>query len=657
VKPIERVLIANRGEIALRVMRTCRALGIDTVAVFSDADRDAPHVAAADCAVRIGPPASTESYLNIARIIEAARQTGADAIHPGYGFLAENAEFAEACASAGVIFIGPPPFAIRAMGSKRMAKTLMRDAGVPVIPWAGGEGQDDDQSTDGLVARGLELGFPLLVKASAGGGGKGMRIVAHEGELAASIEAARRESASAFGDGTLLLERYLERPRHVEIQILGDQHGHLVHLFERECSIQRRHQKIIEETPSTAVDDGLRRRMGQAAVDAGKAIGYFNAGTVEFLLAPDGEFYFLEVNTRLQVEHPITECITGMDLVREQIRVAQGEALGYQQADIRSEGAAIECRLYAEDPANHFMPASGRLLDWHIPPFEGLRVDSGVESGVEVSIHYDPMLAKVVTSGRDRAEAIRRMRRALRTLSVQGVRTNRDFLLATLAHPAFAAGEIDTHFIETHMGSHLASSPSAEAVREAALAATLVGNLERPRLLDSLTSGYRNNPYRPQWVDFTLEKDALQVTYTDRGDHYDMAVGDWSGRVEVVDWRPPELVIQLGDDRLQRFRVVRDGLRTFVHDLRCNLMLVEQPRFPERGADKQAGGYGAPMPGKVIAIEVGEGDEVEAGDVLVVMEAMKMEQSIIAERPGHVESVLVEVGEQVDADQILIVIA
>ena len=395
---IQKILIANRGEIARRIMRTCRKMGIATVAVYSEADADMPFVAEADEAILLGPAPSTESYLRIDRVLEAAALTGSDAIHPGYGFLAENAAFAEACGDAGVIFIGPTPDAIRSMGSKREAKALVEKAGVPVIPGYDGSKQDPKV----LAKEAVKVGFPVLLKASAGGGGKGMKLVREEAGLPDAIASAAREGQSSFGDGTLLVEKYIDDPRHVEIQILGDSHGNLIHLNERECSIQRRHEKIVEETPSPALDAALRTEMGEAAILCCKTIGYQNAGTVEFILAPDRNFYFLEVNTRLQVEHPVTEFVTGLDLVEEQILVAQGEALRLSQEAVRFEGAAIEVRLYAEDPAAGFLPQSGKIVDWDLPPAEGLRVDSGVEAGSEVSIHYDPMLAKIITSGESR---------------------------------------------------------------------------------------------------------------------------------------------------------------------------------------------------------------------------------------------------------------
>jgi 3-methylcrotonyl-CoA carboxylase alpha subunit len=457
----EKVLVANRGEIARRVLRTLRKLGISSVAVYSDADAAAAHVAEADEAVHIGPAPARESYLSIDAILEAVRATGADALHPGYGFLAENPEFARRCAEAGVVFIGPSADAIRRMGSKIEAKALMAAAGVPVIPGFACAERGEDE----IAAAAAQLGFPVLVKASAGGGGRGMRIASEAADLSKALVAARREAERAFGDGTLLIEKYFEAPRHIEVQIYGDAQGNVLHLFERECSIQRRHQKVIEEAPSPAVDPPLRSRMGAAAVAAGKALGYVGAGTVEFVLDADGEFHFLEVNTRLQVEHPVTEAITGLDLVALQLSLAAGEPLPFDQNALCVEGHAIEARLYAEDPQRNFLPATGSLalFEWLAQP--GVRVDSGVEEGDSVGVHYDPLLAKLIAHGATRGEAARRLALALRRLAIGGIRNNRDFLVAVLEHPAFLAGELDTHFIERHLPPE-ASTPSA-AVRPA----------------------------------------------------------------------------------------------------------------------------------------------------------------------------------------------
>jgi acetyl-CoA carboxylase biotin carboxylase subunit len=465
---ITRLLVANRGEIALRIIRACREMGIETVAVYSDADATARHVRAADFAVRLGPAPASESYLKIAAVIEAARAAGANAVHPGYGFLSERAAFAEACAAAGLMFVGPPAGAIERMGSKIGARALMEQAGVPVVPGR----TPGDQTDTGVAAAAQEIGFPVLIKASAGGGGKGMRTARDAKTLEEAIPAARREAQAAFGDGTLYVERLIERPRHVEIQIFADDHGNAVHLFERECSVQRRHQKIIEESPSPALTPEIRDRMGAAAVAAARTAGYRNAGTIEFLLEGDGaaaRFYFLEMNTRLQVEHPVTELVTGTDLVRAQLLVAMGRPLPWRQAELAQRGHAIECRVYAEDPANGFLPQAGPLRLYREPSGPGIRIDSGVEEGTDVPVQYDPMLAKLIAFAETRAQAIERATAALRDFPILGVRTNVAFLIKVLEHPAFRAGRVHTGFVDEHLASLLeAPAPSAAALAAAA---------------------------------------------------------------------------------------------------------------------------------------------------------------------------------------------
>ena len=473
-RPIRRLLIANRGEIALRIIRACRDLQIETVAVYSDADAGARHVRAADVAIRLGPAPAGESYLNIAAVIEAARSSGADAVHPGYGFLSERAAFAESCTAAGLTFVGPPADAIARMGSKIAARALMIKADVPVVPGRA----PDDQSDGGITAAAVTIGFPVLIKASAGGGGKGMRDARDAGALADAIPAARREAQAAFGDGTLYVERLIERPRHIEVQVFADAHGHTVHLFERECSVQRRHQKIIEESPSCALTPALRERMGRAAVAAAESAGYLNAGTIEFLLEGSGDqarFYFLEMNTRLQVEHPVTEAVTVLDLVRAQLLVAMGHALPWRQQDLTQRGHAIECRIYAEDPASGFLPQAGPLRLYREPSGPGIRVDSGVEEGTEVPVHYDPMLAKLIAWAETREAAIARAASGLRAFPILGVRTNVAFLLRTIEHPAFRAGDLHTGFVDDHLPDLLMTSPVAEDVHAAAAFARTAG--------------------------------------------------------------------------------------------------------------------------------------------------------------------------------------
>ncbi|GAB4491105.1 MAG: hypothetical protein Fur0016_22490 [Anaerolineales bacterium] len=482
-----KILIANRGEIALRIMRACRELGIQTAAVYSEVDRDAPHVRLADEAVEIGDSEPRESYLNIPKVIQAAKATGAEAIHPGYGFLSENADFAEAVAAAGLTFIGPPASAIRAMGDKAQAKRTMKAAGVPTVPGA----ENLTGETEFLEAA-ERIGYPVFVKAAAGGGGKGMRVVRSAREMPEALDSARRESQNAFGDDRLLLEKYIENAHHIEIQVFGDTHGHLVHLFERECSVQRRHQKIIEESPSPLLTPEIRERMGQAAVAAARAVGYFNAGTVEFISDPRwSNFYFLEMNTRLQVEHPVTEAVTGLDLAQWQIRVAAGEPFPYRQADLTQRGHAIECRLYAEDAASGFLPSTGKILQFIEPRGPGIRVDSGIVTGAEVSRFYDPLLAKIIVHAEDRPAAIRRMRAALKETVLHGVTSNLDFLQALLARPEFAEGKIHTRWVETEFNWQPAEIP-LEALIAAALADVAIENRQ-----SNIDNRYEPDPFSP----------------------------------------------------------------------------------------------------------------------------------------------------------------
>jgi acetyl/propionyl-CoA carboxylase alpha subunit len=672
MREIHKLLVANRGEIASRIFRTAHAMGIATVAVFSDADAELPFVRDAGEAFRLGPGPSRESYLRIDRILEAARATGADAVHPGFGFLAENEGFAQAVIDAGLLWVGPRPEAIRAMGLKREAKITAQRAGVPVIPGYSGE----DQSLEAFTQAASELGFPVLLKASAGGGGKGMRIVRAPSEVAAAYESARREAESAFGDATLIAEKYLERPRHIEIQILGDEHGNVVHFMERECSIQRRHQKILEEAPSVALDAPLRARVAEAAVSLCKAIGYTNAGTVELVLTPSGEFYFLEVNTRLQVEHPVTEGILpGLDLVEEQLRIARGERLRWDAARVAScfSGWSIEVRLCAEDPASDFLPQSGRIDDFHLPPEVAnapwLRVESAVERGSVVSIHYDSMIAKLIVRASTRADAIQRLRLVLATLSVPGIRTNRAFLLALLEHPAFVRGELDTHFIETHLAAAKAA-PLEEAVhvRAAAAAALLLGALrdaERP-LLPALPSSFRNNRGGPERLRLASEEVELEVALAPRRDgSCEISCGDarWVGRVVSVTVDPSKGSDRVGDATLDlgghrvRLRFVVGEDRVHVHLAPCTVTFGRVPRLPRPGGESAADGSVAPMPGKVLRVLVTEGDLVETGATLVILEAMKMEHAIKAPHAGRVHEVRTRAGDQVEGGQLLVLLS
>lgn len=639
-----RVLVANRGEIAVRIMRTARSLGYGTVAVYSDADADAPHVKAADQAVRLGGSTAAESYLRADAILEAAARTGADALHPGYGFLAENAEFAQQCADADVVFIGPSPSAIAAMGDKVVAKRRMIEAGVPCAP--GYEGDAND--TDALTAAATKLGVPLLVKAVAGGGGRGMRKVVDLAQLPAAIEGARNEAASAFGNGALFLERLVLGARHVEVQVFADTHGNVIHLGERECSAQRRHQKIIEEAPSPVVSPQLRAKMGEAAVAAARAIDYVGAGTVEFLLDDDGEFYFLEMNTRLQVEHPVTELVTGTDLVAWQLAVAQGEALPSTQSEVVLEGHAIEARLYAEDPAAGFLPQTGRLLAFDTPSRDGVRFDTGIETGDEVSAFYDPMVAKVIAHGPDRETARRRLLCALRETSVMGLTCNRAYLVALLGDPMFVAGQIKTDTIDSGavVPSGGAATPSVE---QWSIAATMRAGLEQ-------AGGWRSSE-SPRSIFALRHGDDAQIVDVER-------VGPDRVRVRIGEHPPVELRIRSRsglDVRVEVGGVERTvrhldaGPTLYLHD-GGNTFEFAEPN-PAQAEDAAADGVVvAPLSGRVLAVKVADGDAVEAGDTLVVVEAMKMEHRLEAPRGGVVTGLTVKEGEQVTGKERLLII-
>ena len=725
LRPIRRLLVANRGEIARRVFRTAHSMGISTVAVYADGDAEAPFVTDADLSVPLGGRTATDSYLSIDKVIAAATASAADAVHPGYGFLSENADFAQAVIDAGLVWVGPAPAAIAAMGDKLAAKESMTAAGVPTLPSVP---VADSMSGDDLAAAGTDVGYPLLVKASAGGGGKGMRIVDTAATLADAVAAARREAAGAFGDDTVFLERYLPAPRHVEIQVLGDTHGNLVHCFERECSIQRRHQKVIEEAPSPAVTPALRDRMGAAAVAAVRTIGYHSAGTVEFLLegsGDDAEFWFLEVNTRLQVEHPVTEEITGLDLVREQIRIAAGEPLGYGQDDLTIRGHATEARLYAEDPASGFLPATGTVELWAPARDPQARFDSGIEVGSVVGTEFDPMLAKVVMAAPTRTEAALGLASALDRTRLGGVVTNRDFLSAVLRSDEFLAGDTTTDFIE-RTGLASDSPPyRGQFLHAAASAVALVSqarNRSRATALSFMSSGYRNSVMPDEVLPLTaLDPSAgdvdVSVTYRRQRDgSYRLRVaplradapyappddseappdddgsrdsddGDLPEASEFV-VRPHSIQIHaIADDHIRTdagggvtdappaeefdaeldvetgsmrgtWQVSRRGHNWYVTGpLTGSATLRERSRFPDPDAEAVEGGLVAPMPGKVLMVDVQPGDRVAAGQVLVVMEAMKMEHQITAPADGEVSEVRAAVGDQVDNGELLVVIA
>ncbi|MFJ6984036.1 MULTISPECIES: biotin carboxylase N-terminal domain-containing protein [unclassified Streptomyces] len=632
------VLVANRGEIAVRVIRTLRALGVRSVAVFSDADADARHVREADTAVRIGPAPAAESYLSVERLLEAAARTGAQAVHPGYGFLAENAGFARACADAGLVFVGPPADAIALMGDKIRAKETVKAAGVPVVPGSSGSGLTDAELAD--AAR--EIGMPVLLKPSAGGGGKGMRLVRAEAALAEEIAAARREARASFGDDTLLVERWIDRPRHIEIQVLADGHGGVVHLGERECSLQRRHQKIIEEAPSVLLDEATRAAMGEAAVQAARSCGYRGAGTVEFIV-PGGDptaYYFMEMNTRLQVEHPVTELVTGIDLVEWQLRVAAGEPLPFAQRDVTLTGHAVEARLCAEDPARGFLPSGGTVLRLREPQGDGVRTDSGLSEGTEVGSLYDPMLSKVIAYGPDRATALRRLRAALAGTVTLGVPTNAGFLRRLLAHPAVVAGELDTGLVE-RVVDDLVPAGVPEEVHEAAAAIRLDALAPRGdgwRDPFSVPSGWRLGG-TPHPVTFHLRADE-PVAYTPRG-----SATVTADRVAVTLDGVRHTFDRAGD------WLGRDGDAWHVRD--HDPVAASLTGAAHAGADALT----APMPGTVTVVKVAVGDEVTAGQSLLVVEAMKMEHVIAAPHAGTVTELDVTPGTTVAMEQVLAVVA
>ena len=659
---IRKLLVANRGEIASRIFRTARSMDIATVAVYSDPDAQLPFARDADEAVHLPGSTPAETYLRAEAVIDAARLAGADAVHPGYGFLSENAGFARACAAAGLTFVGPSPEAIDAMGSKTAAKELMRAAGVPVLPGA----VFDERSSPGedqLRAAAAEIGLPVLVKAAFGGGGRGMRIVRELGDVAEAVASARREAASAFGNGTVFLERYVDSPRHIEVQIVGDHGGTVVHLFERECSIQRRYQKIIEEAPSPAVDDALRSALCQAAVAAGKAIGYVGAGTVEFVLDSAGCFYFLEVNTRLQVEHPVTEMVTGIDLVKLQLEVAAGRPIGDEVTRAAITGHAIEARLYAEDVPAGYLPTSGDLHSFWIPNGDGLRVDAGFAPGTRVSTFYDSMLAKVIGYGATRDDARRRLAGSLARARLHGVTTNRDLLVGILREEQFAAGAIDTGYLERHPYAELVPGPGAASTAHL-LAAALAGQAARRAaapVLASLPSGFRNNPSAPQSVTYERSTDQgrgerVEVTYRiDRGSVTAAVAGEPVPDVTLLSAAPGRVDLVCGGVR-RVIDVTRVGAVSYVDSAAGHDALAEVERFPDPAAAAQAGSLLAPMPGTVVRVDVAAGDSVEAGATIVTIEAMKMEHAVRSPGRGTVAEVSVAVGAQVDSGTVLAVV-
>ena len=639
----EKILIANRGEIACRVISTAQSLGYRTVAVYSEPDAGARHVQMADEAVCIGPALASASYLNMDALLAACRQTGADAVHPGYGFLSENAAFAKACKEAGITFIGPDEDAIHLMGSKRLSKIAMIEAGVPCIP--GYEGEDQNDAT--LLKEAERIGLPLMIKASAGGGGRGMRVVTDAAEIPAQLKSARQEAASAFGSDELILERAVMEPRHVEIQVFGDRHGNVIHLGERDCSVQRRHQKVVEEAPSPAVNETLRQQMGEAAVNAAKACQYVGAGTVEFLLAPNGEFYFLEMNTRLQVEHPVTELVTGLDLVAWQIKVARGEPLPLSQDQVTLRGHAMEVRLYAEDPAQNYMPQTGPILQWQPAGGDGVRIDHGLVEGQEIGSHYDPMLAKVIAWGESREDARRRLIRAVEDTQLMGVKDNRRYLAAILRHPVFANGDATTAFI----GADFADDPSLceTSVPDGlwALAALL------------FSRQHDTHPMLAGWHSSSVGQQPLHLGC--QGEEKAAALNYQADSVEVTLGETVVTLTESTDGRInvngvtRDYRVCQQQGHLWIQFMGHTACFEDRTHQAVGGAEQAGSGQiRAPMDGAIVEVQVQAGDKVSKGQVLVTLEAMKMEHSLKADCDGVVESLSLKAGDQVKRQQLLV---
>ena len=661
------LLIANRGEIACRVIQTARRLGIRTVAVYSDADAQARHVALADTAYHIGASPAQASYLVIDRLTDVIRRSGADAVHPGYGFLSENADFAEAVAAAGAIFVGPPPDAIRAMGSKSNAKTIMQNAGVPLVPGYHGENQDPAV----LAEAAASIGYPVLIKASAGGGGRGMRRVDSAEEFEKALESAKRESKASFGDNTMLVERFVARPRHIEMQVFADSHGNAVHLFERDCSLQRRHQKVVEEAPAPGINNAVRDAMGAAALSAAKTIGYQGAGTVEFIVEgaradqPDG-FFFMEMNTRLQVEHPVTEMITGIDLVEWQLQIAAGEPLPLSQDEITATGHAVEVRLYAENPARNFMPQTGRLDHLRFPANSAhVRVDTGVREGDDVSMYYDPMVAKIVAWDQDRDSALRRLRGALAETSLVGLNSNLHFLSAVAAHPAFISAALETGFIETHLADLV---PEATPASDEILALAALAELLRYETAAAIRAAGSNDPHSPwqfadSWRmhgrgDFELRfqdgDDEIVLRASPAQTGYRIALREATMTVSGEFSDGGALLAEVDGVRIAATIVDGDGdMQIIAHGRNHRLMRID-PLAAASAAQTLGGKVTAPMPGRVIAVNVADGDKVKTGQSLMVLEAMKMEHVIVSPADGVVATVRFAAGDQVmEGDELL----
>ena len=648
------LLITNRGEIARRIIRTCRKLGIKSAVIYSSADSEMPFVREADVAVLMEGNQLSDTYLNIAKILEAARLIKADAIHPAYGFLSENADFAQCVIDEGLIWVGPNPNAIAQMGLKANAKEIAISANVPVIPGYSGS----EQGVEFLYNKGIEIGFPLLLKASAGGGGKGMRIV-HEAQfLKDAIEGAAREAEKSFGNHSLLIERYFPSARHIEIQVLGDKHGNIIHLFERECSLQRRYQKIAEESPSPALSEDLRKKIANSALNLCRKIGYDNAGTVEFIYAENDGFYFLEVNTRLQVEHPVTEAICAIDLVEWQIRIAEGEKLTLKQEDISQKGYALECRLYAENPLNNFLPATGKIFDWYAPEESGIRIDAAVEKGSDIGIMFDPMIAKIICHDKDRFSAIRKMSYYLKKIRCQGLKTNQLFLIKLMQNQHFINGDYNTHFISDKFPIAQELSISQEQKFESALALLLfrINNRASQKNNPQIPSGWRNNYFQDQKETFFVAGEVLEIQYRQLNENqFSVKFKQISYQLNLSAVTENQIRFVLNNCQ-QTYYVAKTAEKTYFvhHPEAASIEIQVKDRYPAKKLEKIKGGYEAPMPGEILKILVSPGQEVDEGSPLIILVSMKMENTVSAAAAGIVTDIFVKEGELVSASKLLL---
>ncbi len=653
-KNINTILIANRGEIASRIIRTCKKLGVQTIAVFSEADKNALYVEEADKAIHIGSPEPASSYLHQSKIIETAKNHNADAIHPGYGFLSENADFAEYCKRENITFIGPNSETIRSMGSKSAAKALMKEHGIPVIPGY----QGADQSYERISKEAVKIGFPVLLKAVAGGGGKGMRIVETADSLQAAFNGAKREALNAFGDDELIIEKYISAGRHIEFQIFGDKHGNVIHILERECSIQRRYQKIIEESPSPIMTKNLRDEMGQSAVAAAKALNYDNAGTVEFIYDDATQnYYFLEVNTRLQVEHPVTEMITGLDLVELQLISAMGQPLPMSQADIQSQGYAIEARLYAEDPNNDFMPGSGTVELWDVPEVDGLRMETAVRTGAEISIYYDPMIAKLIVWDKERTGAIRKLRYTLENLSCLGLQTNQALLCKILVDQNFINGEYDTNYIDENINHLTEGNQNVVQLHHAMIASTLSRWQKRAdnrSILSGIPPGWRNNFYQSIQDIYVHGNEEQLLSYRYASGRFTINIDDQKYSSTIIKVSANEIHVEIDGVRTA-YALIQRGQDIFLQNsISGATQLSLKEKFPKKSNQNLEDAYVAPMPSQVIEVLVEVGKEIKEGEALIVLSSMKMENIIQATAAGTVTDIYVQENQNIDANQVLL---